>query len=1688
MMISFLGLVALALFSHRRRCSSSNDCKYTESLFRDTFRYMSQHHDNLWVLHVWVDFWFVWFRLPLQPFAVNLFDCISTSMVQIISMITLYWYLQCHNGLFENSPLMATFPATFLVLRVGKDFSFVGLLNTAVISTAMNLFAFLCILYSTTVSNPSKWILRCEGGIQESRLWVLPVGVDFLFVGNTSTKHPKKCFNSFLYLWAPVVLALYGFHYWNTCCNDHNPKQIFFGDHTFYVVQSSRSISVLPVRVDFLFVRLWFNININTSALIIHSLWWTFKICLKQYGHTCWSRTVLRIASFVVNSKPKKPPSSQVGDMYRLQRKNTHTHRQLLGNLFVINQKLQSDTCRWGVGCQKHQSLTRRFKKILFPTGGIGKMVNSIVTLTYFTTKVMRLGEATNPGPLQVDQFKIGLVNPTTVLHREAAICELDLDFLGLAETSATKPVQLQVQKNLKSKGYSSLWSIPVDNHRTMINGQQSLRGAAAGVAAITRLPARPFRDPLPAVVLQSSRVLLTYTQFGATTILIAIFYGFANGNENAKEESNTLLEVVVEALLAHPGPALLMGDFNHDIETLPALDKLLQAGYTSITTLYQSIYQQDMPKTYQEATTRDLLLFSGELSGHVTDIQVCKTAEFPGHCPVIAELSLPIGGITKQIWKIPKSFLELEPSIAILEHQYHSLPQLDLTEDAMTNMQKWTQKVETAVDMTIQIQHKLDPNNQPYSGLPTPYRGKCLPTTLRTAAFRAFTPKARVGDFEPEVETRSVAASQQVRQVRRIQSLRRRITKLQTYAEVWPRTWLGLQQEWTAILKAPGFGRSFTSWICNNLKWPFVTGQLPKIHMLEALEEAVKSLLQHTMHQDQKIHNQKRFFNHQIDHLFNYDRQAYQLIKEPPLQFIQSLSTTFDAEATVVQQDPKFLEIKADLPYTPTIGTSVKTHSGECIVLDTKDTLILTKWKHIPEIPPFEIGQTIKVTFSTSGMQPKDIHTALTEFWKPLWNRDSQSEAKNPECWNNVADQLHHVPLPKLTEHFDISSLDLWKKVIHNTNSKSVPGADGWYFEELKILPDQAISELITIFEHPSFQGFDAPHMRARIVPLPKKQQVDTADQTRPITVMPTLYRVWSAVVAHQIMKDAHTILPEGIVGFVKGRSGLHAMHKLAWHIEKTRFRQQHASGLTLDLTKAFNQFPRVPVMMILQAMGVPTKYLEHWLHSLTAMEKYFDHRNWISEPMTTTTGVVEGDSLSVVGMIGIAVFWWQAIANQGVQPMAYADNLSWYVDEFHKHRHVLQQTILIFDMLRIPIDWNKTWVWGTSKADYRSWELLAADILPQGTQLQQLHSAVDLGVVMQYSSANRLLKITTRLQEAMQRLHRLYRQQLSIDVVAKIIQTAIWPKAFYGQEVSLLGSHHFTELRSQAAKTLLKVHNPGMSALALVLTQQNLDDPEVFVLVNAVRSAKALLWTLSAEEQTSFFQVASQAKGVCAKTRGPASALKGYLLRLGVQITPSGDLLFLSGVTLNLINTPFQVLRHHIRDEWLRDLPLLTSERTSVRNAPMINRRLTQQTLAKFYPAQRVKLLREVCNTFQLQEQKKHWTGQDTDQCPHCNGRDSRRHRATQCEALKDVFVSHEQTIMELQDLHDIHFDLPVVFRTPFHDLLLQCFHKTTDTVFVPSTVTIIEQHIEQGHVPTFFSDGSCFGATSPGLWCGN
>ena len=387
--------------------------------------------------------------------------------------------------------------------------------------------------------------------------------------------------------------------------------------------------------------------------------------------------------------------------------------------------------------------------------------------------------------------------------------------------------------------------------------------------------------------------------------------------------------------------------------------------------------------------------------------------------------------------------------------------------------------------------------------------------------------------------------------------------------------------------------------------------------------------------------------------------------------------------------------------------------------------------WIHT-EPKVLSVGQRITINIESRGMQPQDIHRALQNYWQPIWNRDTAAESIDPTEWSNIASVLQTLDMPQINQNIDVTSLAVWQKVIHRTKSSSAPGADGWYYEELKALPVKAIQELILVFNHPSFQGFPTTLMKARVVPLPKKEDTETANHTRPITVLPTLYRLWSAVMAHQIMQSITAVLPTGMIGFVKGKSGHTGMYQRAWQIEQAHYAGSPLSGLTLDLTKAFNQFPRVPVMMILQSMGIPAPILEKWIFSLNQMEKFFDHRGWISDFHRSTTGIVEGDGLSIVGMIGVATYWMKMIEHPSINPMAYADNLSWSSQDHQAHQRALKCTIECFQNLRIPIDWRKTWVWGTHKSHRKHWKIVANNCLPPEQDLQIMHSSVDLGMVM--------------------------------------------------------------------------------------------------------------------------------------------------------------------------------------------------------------------------------------------------------------------------------------------------------------------------------------------------------------------
>ena len=258
-------------------------------------------------------------------------------------------------------------------------------------------------------------------------------------------------------------------------------------------------------------------------------------------------------------------------------------------------------------------------------------------------------------------------------------------------------------------------------------------------------------------------------------------------------------------------------------------------------------------------------------------------------------------------------------------------------------------------------------------------------------------------------------------------------------------------------------------------------------------------------------------------------------------------------------------------------------------------------------------------------------------------------------------------------------------------------------------------------------------------------------------------------------------------------------------------------------------------------------------------------------------------------------------------------------------------------------------------------------------------------------------------------------------------------------------------------------------------------LDDPEVCVLLNALRAAQQFLSCWPGDQRFLFF-VASRGSGVPSTTKGPAGALKGYLMRIGASLDRNGFVHFHSGLTLSLFDTPFPTLRNLVRQEWMNDLSVLHSERKCFRGAPAIDRRLTIQTLASFPEFQQKPLLCEMVHAFQTHDQKAKWTGEDVAECPFCPKQDTRKHRYTNCDALQHVYQRHPPSVAELVELDDIHCDLPVIFVSPFRELLLQCHFHSVPTSFVSDTVQFVNGLLQQGITPTFFSDGSCTDSKTP------
>ena len=461
-----------------------------------------------------------------------------------------------------------------------------------------------------------------------------------------------------------------------------------------------------------------------------------------------------------------------------------------------------------------------------------------------------RIGEANNPGP-PGDCHRFALVNPTTIGPKAAIFQELHAQFeIGsfiVSETAATPITQACFARQIKP--LKSSWSAPCEEHKARADMLPSTRGKAGGVALISQAPVRVAVGTLSKDLELTTRIQHHVLALPGMQIQVVTIYGQTANHTDSKDFNNGLLQAAIDATRHLPLPTLIAGDFNCDATLLPSYDVLRFQGFVDLRALHERHHGVAMPPTCKEATWPDQAILSPDLVARYRGSQVLSDWHFDAHkvvCFDVAMHNIP----AELLWGLPKSWTDLPVEPDFLEPAY---AQLCSERGSPQTLEEWGQTVESSVDLAYrwsQMSHS-GVALQATRGLPRAFRGRCQRRTPKQRRPVSVLKRARAGDFNPDIEIVKPLHVKQVRQLRRIQALVRRLKK---YHDDIPAAQVqSLQREWDAILRSDAFGANFVHWCCQMPELGPPVQSIPSLDYAFSMQQLLQHEVQITLAAVQK-------------------------------------------------------------------------------------------------------------------------------------------------------------------------------------------------------------------------------------------------------------------------------------------------------------------------------------------------------------------------------------------------------------------------------------------------------------------------------------------------------------------------------------------------------------------------------------------------------------------------------------------------------------------------------------------------------------------------------------------------------------------------------------------------------------------------------------------------------------------
>ena len=1215
---------------------------------------------------------------------------------------------------------------------------------------------------------------------------------------------------------------------------------------------------------------------------------------------------------------------------------------------------------------------------------------------------------------------------------------------------------------NFRNLGYRTVWGVPAapQLHK---GPEDSKRGTSTGVSLHSKFPIRPSRTAEISEWNTAGRFLHAFLRLAQIEIQICCIYGYPANLQNSRQKTNSLLQHAIETIRQTTFPAIICGDLNHAPDALEAMQELRDLGFVSTNELFQSLYGYPIPPTFGISTTNDVALISPSLSKMITNVWVDNQQLFPGHHPMGFTLQLPDTPLYTQTWKLPQSWLPFQPDNAKIAYFFNN-PLNEYTD--LHPLHAWAKQTEDAIDRAIAQQHTEDPARFPTSQLPKRCKGRCKPLKIIQQPHPRSIKTACDGQFTPQIDQATMAIKQATRQLRRIQSLKLRFAKIAKTRQCTDDVVVQLHLEWTAILHAKGFERSFQSWMEHFPELYPLPLTLPDVPFLNDVEQLLKHHVDALVaEQSQRQRQHAKFMRRQDVNKYG-KQQAFQAIRPATPGLVQVIKMEKTMLATRAQ-NPEWglVQLHLQEKYEIDLRAPIQICGQPAQIINYDFPLLELN----PVEPIDELPLNVVLTQTIHTADPKEVADALQKHWDHYWQRDDPTSDSNANIWDDFHTFCRQIPDAPI---LDIAQTDLavWKNAIKSLKSRSARGTCSWFPDEIKSLPDVCIQKLSEVVANFAPNGFPKWLMQAKTIPLAKCQEADHPGATRPITILPLLYRLWGKVITSQILQAWNISFPQAITGFLPGRSPTNFQYGLQLHLESLskKLTDRYLSGLTLDILKAFNCLPRFPTKILVEKFGVPSTLTEAWNQSIENCTRCWAIDGQIWPQTTTSTGYPEGDAWSVVAMLAINAYWVFHALQVTPKIAAFADNWSYGTENPQHHAVLIPLLDRLTKSVRLTIDWSKTWGWATNALHKSALITAKTQHLPDEVEIAIVSNARDLGYIIHYNAKQSRATQKERHAKALTALKKLRHVDIPLEAKAQIATASAFAKALWGTSFYLSGQRFFEELRAEFAHAIFgNYHNIQSHVAAMALLKSGMD-PELYVIHASIRTARHFLCHATDDEKEMFWLLVRQPLPHAATIAGPAMAFKQYITKLNWTLEETGNIRITAFTVLNLIDSNLNEILDAATDAWMEIVVEVTGGRKHMRNMPPIDREATIAAFATVPEKFKLSMGLESTGGFMLNSQKAHFADQVDGKCNYCEEMDSHRHRVLHCKATQEARVQHSSICQQLEEAEDMQLAFPLAYKSPEDQFLQDMLYR------------IPEPHLEMPNAPKLtwvYTDGSCY-----------